>query len=1196
MSFRTDHGSRLKSLELQGYKTFAKKTTFEFAPTITAIVGPNGSGKSNIADAIRWVLGEQSYSLLRGKRTEDMIFSGSDGRARAGMAAATIKFDNGDGWLPIDFNEVTVGRRAYRDGQNEYLINGQKVLLRDVGELLSESGLAERTYTVIGQGLVDSALSLRAEERRELFEEAAGIGLYRSRRAEAVRRLENTRRNLERVQDILTELRPRLRSLERQAQRARDYEQVKSDLQEALRTWYGFHWNQLQARVADARRSAREHEHQRNVLRGRQGKIESQLKSTRREIEELRAKLQGWSDDSADLYERREGLGRRVAVLEERISWLGEQRSMMQSELDALQESRHTLTNLVETARGELQGRQSKLAEMERISLGEEGAELTTRRELEERVESLRRDLEQLAARRAARQARQEQFEERREEIQTEAGQLKAALEAAEAATLQAESGVAAARKDLEKAEADHRRLGERAESAQQEDQELLEALNEARERRNKASSEAARLEARMEAVRELLEGTHGAARLLLKAAESGRLSGLVGRLVAQLKVPKDLRTAVSAALGDLVGGIVLRSQGDLERALEYLEGRSNGGRAVLLAPPDRDPPQRLPAPDGEGVIGNAADLVRGSQETGILVGDLLSRTIVVRDRTVARRLVGSLPDDAQVVTRSGELFSPRGTVKVGAPDHGPDRAQRERLEANLARARERRREQEALVEELTVKERAAAEAAQETRERREEARDTVAGARDRLQDAELVRREAAQREAQLKERWEGLRSQLEGLDARRSPRIEDEEGLEDERRRLERELAESQRRLSGWGGEGGRGEWEARWEAAKRGVEEARDRLQEREARLRSLDQELEAWHGRLDRSESERGQKQSELDQTRAEAEAVEAEMNARREELGPTEQALREFERRRADLETAESELRSEVQAAENRHSQAQIELARREEELLGLKRRIEDDFGLVAYEYDEETTGQEPLPLEGLVEHLPNVGKLPDGLEAQVKRLRAQLRRMGSVNPEAQEEYKAVKERAEFMTSQVDDLRRAEAQIQEVIAELDVVMAREFRTTFEAVAAEFKDTFTRLFGGGGARLTLSDPDDPNQSGIEIEARLPGRREQGLAVLSGGERSLTACALIFALIKVAPTPFCVLDEVDAMLDEANVGRFCDLLQELAAQTQFVVITHNRQTVQVAQAVYGISMSVDSTSKAISLDLDEAARDVAA
>jgi chromosome segregation protein len=315
---------RVKSLELQGYKTFAHKTIFEFAPSITIIVGPNGSGKSNIADAIRWVLGEQSYSVLRAKRTEDLIFSGSDSRPRAGMASATMVFDNRDGWLPIDFSEVTISRRAYRDGQNEYLINGQRVRLREVAELLGKTGLARRTYTIIGQGLVDEALSLKAEQRRLLFEEAAGIGMYRSRRREALRRLEATRRNLERVQDILAELKPRLRSIERQAKRAQRYHQVRQDLMEGLRVWHGYHWHELKRVVTELQERRRAKGLALDELRRQQETTEKDLSDVRRRIDELRSSLHGASRHISALYAEREVYGRRLAVVEERSRWLKE--------------------------------------------------------------------------------------------------------------------------------------------------------------------------------------------------------------------------------------------------------------------------------------------------------------------------------------------------------------------------------------------------------------------------------------------------------------------------------------------------------------------------------------------------------------------------------------------------------------------------------------------------------------------------------------------------------------------------------------------------------------------------------------------------------------------------------------------------------------------------------------------------------
>ncbi len=1189
---------RLKGLELIGYKTFATKTTFEFAPTITAIVGPNGSGKSNIADAIRWVLGEQAYSLLRGKKTEDMIFSGSEARSRAGMASATITFDNSGGWLPIDFNEVTVGRRAYRDGQNEYLINGQRVRLRDVGELLAESGLAERTYTVIGQGLVDAVLALRAEERRELFEEAAGIGLYRSRREEAVRRLESTRRNLERVQDILAELRPRLRSLERQAQRARDYRQVKRDLQSSLRLLYGFHWNRMQSVVRDARRAALEEGKKREILLQKQQAVDEELKSTRERIATLRERLQGWSGEASTLFERREELGRHSAVVRERIRWLGEQREMLQSEVDSLEADEAILEKSVDVARVEVKELEAEVQRYEgpTVSDGATGMTLRDRRELQEEMDERRRELENLSAREASWRTEEAQLKERKDELRERLTVASEERSNQEGHLSRLEEEAAAARRELDQLREAQASLGEELAETRSGRAELGIALDEKRQRLAEVKAELARMDSRMGALRELAEGSQAGARALLTAAERGQLKGVVGRVVADVQVQRQFREAVLTALGEILGGLALRSRADLAAALSLLEGEASAGRTVLLSVDPTVQPSKEEAPDEVGVIGNASDYVESDTEVGSIVKLLLRRTWIVEDREVAMRLrANEGAATVQLVTRRGELFRTDGTVVVGAPVLGPSREEQEALRREHERAQVRLEELTEAVNELEEKVRARETHAQGLEDQLEGLRGEGDEAAARLQSLELERRGFVARVESMRDREGTLQQELEDVRERLRAVRSEAEAFEDERARLERHLGSLRRRLDMSEREDLH-ELEGEWQVARQGKSEAEARLKERQSRLERMREELDQWRQRIGGTEEELEERSSELESVESEAERVETSIEQSQGEITPAEAALREAESQRSELETEESRLRFELQSVENRHSQAQVELARREEEMHGLQRRVEDDFGLVAYEYDEDTTGQEPLPLEGLVEKLPAVEELPEGHETQVKRLRAQLRRMGSINPEAQQEYKHVKDRVAFMTTQVDDLREAESQIQEVIAELDVIMAREFRKTFDAVATAFRETFRRLFGGGSARLTLSDPDDPNESGIEIEARLPGKREQGLAVLSGGERSLTASALIFALLRVSPTPFCVLDEVDAMLDEVNVGRFCELLQELSERTQFVVITHNRLTVQVAQAVYGVSMSADTTSKVISLDLEEAAREVAA
>src|SRR5512140_1051056 len=426
---------RLKSLELHGYKTFATRTTFEFASGITAIVGPNGSGKSNIADALRWVLGEQSYSLLRGKKTEDMIFSGSEYRARAGMASAEIIFDNTAGWLPVDFAEVAVTRRAYRDGHNEYLLNGQQVRLRDMNELLAASGLSERTYTILGQGLVDASLALKADERRRLFEEAAGVGLYRVRREEALKRLETTMRNLERVLDIMSELEPRLRSLERQAKRANEYLRAQADLKIILREWYGYHWHRAQQELTEARDIVRKQEVRVNETRELHTTAQSAYNTFRERFTGLRTQLNAWHRKSAELHNQREEVSRELAVLEERRRSLLTAQSSVLADQDRMSDEERIAHERLAEVEQEVQRLQSEFDEAQkqvtdaRDSFQRKQAE---RAEVEEKLRAVRIGLDKRSAQRAETQARLEELRSRLESLQARVEQAGKAIELAE--------------------------------------------------------------------------------------------------------------------------------------------------------------------------------------------------------------------------------------------------------------------------------------------------------------------------------------------------------------------------------------------------------------------------------------------------------------------------------------------------------------------------------------------------------------------------------------------------------------------------------------------------------------------------------------------------------------------------------------------------------------------------------------------
>jgi chromosome segregation protein len=1186
---------RLKALELQGFKTFVNKNTFEFAPTITSFVGPNGSGKSNIADSIRWVLGEQSYALLRAKKTEDMIFSGSDTRSRSSMASASIVFDNEDGWLPIDFTEVTIARRAYRDGINEYLINGQKVRLRDVTELLAQCGLSQRTYTIIGQGLVDAALSLNPEERRRLFEEAAGIGLYRNRKREALRRLDTTRRNLERVQDIITELRPRLRSLERQAKRAKDHNQVKEDLKSVMRIWYGYHWYQLQDQVTNARNHAEARESDRNNLRQEQIEAEQELIETRSRINSLRTKLHQWSQDLSELYRTREEVGKSLAVSSERHRWLADQERSLHNEIGALEEAQVTLSNRIQVVRQEKEQRQAEIEEIQKslqaMAEAETGEE-TERTTYWSSVEKLREEVEGTAAQHASKSIQLEQLQE-------QILKITAAFDTASLNVRSTEGDKVVVEEELREAISKRDRIQQGRHGIESELRGVKDHLERLRENKTALVSQRSQViakesaaRAQLELIKQLGEAPTDVVEVILDGLRQGRLKGLAGRFWDKLTIESGYESAISAALGDFKGALTFHSSEDVNRAVKELLEKEVQNRTSLLPLTVDQSSSPLEPLSSENVLGNALNFIQAPEGYQPILNLLLGRTLVVKDRETALSLLPDLDGDARLVTLGGDLFYPSSLTVLGA--HSESRFQL----PPLRKVQEDLNKVKAALDNIAEAIRKLEADEKEKRDRQAWLEDNLVRIREELNGAQLLV-EKKQFEKTLNEQnlkrlqdeileLEGEKKELEAKLASLRDETEDMDRMRlDLEQVLQKAIGEAQMSQPGMAEIQAR----TRLEVANQGLMDLEDRLQELTGQLNAFVGDIEQRQLRLSSTNADISSTGEDETQAEGTLSNLEGQIHDLEAQIQPEEEALGEAEKARLDLESNETRIRSELRIAERSHSQAQIDLARLDEELVSLKRRIEDDFGLVTYDYYEtDLPEQEPLPLEGYVEHLPRVEVLPEDSERQVNRLRSQLRRLGVVNPEATSEYETVRSRVEFLTSQMEDTKQAEEQIQDVIAELDLLMEREFRKTFDAVALEFREAFTRLFGGGSARLTLTDPSDLTGTGIDIEARLPGRREQGLAVLSGGERSLTAAALIFALMKVSPTPFCVLDEVDAMLDDANVIRFREMLVELSGKTQFVVITHNRQTVQASEVIFGVTMGSDSASQVISLRLDEA------
>ena len=1200
--------ARLKSFELHGYKTFASRNEFVFSDGITAIVGPNGSGKSNIADALRWVLGEQSFGLLRAKRTEDMIFSGSENRPRAGMASATVVFDNTDGWLPIDFIEVGITRRAYRDGDNEYLLNGQRVRLKDVSEILAKSGLAERTYTIIGQGLVDAALALKAEDRRRLFEEAAGIGLHRSRREEALKRLETTRRNLERVQDILAELQPRLRSLERQAKRAQEYDQMKADLKVVLREWYGYHWHLAQSELVSAQITAKQNEDVLSKVQSNQLHLDQKLSTYRSQINEVREKLSNFHKELTSLHQKRETLSREQAVNNERSRLLIQQLDQLSNERVKLGEEVGIQKDQLEISTQELEQLELELKDAHQ-SASESIEALNTRQHdrsvIEERIQSLQGEIVGLKARSTQLQARQAEKE-------THTNRLKAALQNIEKDILSSQDELTASQKrhDTVKLSKEEKvKITQTIENDLAQVQGKLADLELARKDLNEKLSEQKALMAQVQAEIKVLEdaeinltGYEEGARILLQAVKDKRLDGAIGSLGNSLIVPEEYESAVAAILGEYIDSLVIKSITQTDKALDLIESETIRGSLFPLDAISSIKPLALDldkAPvEQDNILGIASNLIKADAQLKPVVDLLFGQVIIVKDRKTARTIISSrawqkMPN-LRVVTLKGEMYLSSGPIIRGASRKGllvRPRQQREtksilKQASSLANEYEERNSViERNINELQHEE-------SEVKEKYRKAQDLEKSLNDQVNQLEL-QVEKIQRNLQWhqdqKIRYQSdidnEMSEQANLKAEMVKLLADSHDLQAELDSMAIELnalpVEELLAQNTY--------WTTNTAVIEQALLDARNRQQDKINLRQQLENNLQDLTNRSTQLELDIKNLNDNMVISSDEEKQIASTIEVLSNTVNPLEEQLSALEKEHNGLLSTDTEARQVLRTAEQQYTQAKINLAHRQESFETLRGHIEDDFGLVSFDYTDTVSGPKPLPLDGMVEELPKVKVLSPELEDTIRQQKALIRRMGAINPEAQNEYQEVKERYEFLTSQVDDLLKAEEDIKEIIAELDILMEREFRRTFDAVAQEFKQIFTRLFGGGSARLSLTDPENMTETGIDIEARLPGRREQGLSLLSGGERSLTAAALVFALLRVSPTPFCILDEVDAMLDEANVGRFRDLLTELSEKTQFIVITHNRNTVQAASIIYGVTMGRDSASQVISLRMDE-------
>jgi chromosome segregation protein len=1228
--------ARLLALRLQGFKSFGERTLVEFGPGISAVVGPNGSGKSNLADALRWTLGEQGRAL-RLRKSEDVIFAGSEKRSALGMADVTLVFGNSDRLLPIDYETVELGRRLFRSGENDYLLNRQRVRLKDLVDLLDSAHLADNAFLFIGQGMVDQALALRPEERRPLFEEVAGVRRHERRKARAEDQLVEAEANLARVEDVLAELRPQARRLAAQAEQQASRRTAGREYGRAVIALARSRW----CEAADRQRDAGE-----QLASGR-AQIEAALSALREAEESAAAIARELASGSETEAERRAAYeGARGALTELQL-----RDARARSDVSAAQRDRERLAQELGAAESDLEIQQREaavavpardltlaaaVAEAERF-LAEALEELASMRAAE------RAQGEELAALRrveAARSAELETARRRLSDAERQAAEEKALADEAARCLADAEKACAAPRAALTKAAEDEKAAAAAREAAQANLGVREGASRAANEAAVAAASRAAGLRGRLEALAARLaeEETRGIARAARRVG---------GRPLSEgLEVEAGFRVAVEAALGEAMRGYVVGREAALgldgQRGVLVLAATAEESRRAAGGRETRDreaEAAQVVATAGSRGGGRLAEAIR-VDPVGAATR-LLARSVWVPDLDAALAIGPKLPAAWIAVTRDGAVVTSSGVISMG------------RAETLL----ERRAEVERLTEEVSRLEAQAAAAAKEATV----AANAAAAARAALDGARETERRcgAARREAEASER-RATRA-LETIAREAAWRSGQAARLEADRDRL----VESVRRANAAARDGGTKSGKAggakaagaadpaaeragalrEWDARAASLRARRDDLAAEESALEAARRDAEVRRARAGAAANLDRERIASLERQTADLSRREEQIEAEREILGEElaaatvrEAAIRtELEELRgaaagartrlADAEAAATKSRDRlrmcqdrVRAAEVAELEARLALdGIREQglvELAGLgdlgarllmdeggdTDRSEDEAPEVAppiaaaasNEDDGDSEAASAATLERLLSEATSRWGAAPAVEApgsaKLAGLRRRFHELGAPNPFAAEEYEVIKTRLDGLEAQRSDLGAAISKTRALIEQLNTMIATQFRATFAALETAFDSRFRQLFGGGYARLSLTEPDDLAATGIEIVARPPGKKAQPLSMLSGGERALTAVALLFAMLEVHPVPFCVLDEVDAALDEANISRFAQALRGLADQTQFIVITHNRGTIETADALYGVTVGDDAVSRVVSLRLEEA------
>ena len=1179
----------LKNIEVQGFKSFAQKINFEFHNGITGIVGPNGSGKSNVGDAVRWVLGEQSAKQLRGGNMQDVIFSGTETRKPLSFASVAITLDNSDHKLPVEFNEVTVTRRLYRSGESEYLINGSACRLKDINEMFYDTGIGKEGYSIIGQGQIDKILSGKPEDRRELFDEAAGIVKYKRRKNTTIKKLEDEQQNLVRVTDILSELTKQLGPLERQSETARIYLAKRDSLRELDVNMFLLESRQTEKDLlvlreknetasAQLEDTNREYQH----TKVEYDRLEQELEELNRQMDELREKTQQNALQKQQLEGQINVLNEQIQAglqsdthFKNRLEIVEEDLKQRQQARSEVEEEKGSLHTIVKEAQKRLTDQEDRLHTVqEQIS------------QCESAVEDGKNEIIEILNSRATTKGKAQRFDTLMEQVGIRKAEVNQHILHLKSEEAQQKTIRAKAQSEYDQITEEIHQIDQKSRQMDQQVHSLSEDLKKQTTQLEISQTAYHREASRLESLRNITERYDGYGNSIRRVMEQkDRVSGIRGVVADLIQVNKEYEIAIETALGGSIQNIVTDNEQTAKRMIEYLK-KNRFGRATFLplnSINTRGEFNQKDALKEAGVIGLASDLVTTEKEYTGLTRYLLGRVLVVDQIDHAIAIAKKYHHSLRMVTIEGESLSPGGSMTGGAFKNNSNllgrRREIEELEGKVAAQKEE-------VSRLAA-------SMEENRHNRNQLREQISQLQEQLRSKYVAQNTAKMnlvqlndKEQEIRDGYERIRLDQEQIRRQISEIKQDHDKIDEElkasrqdEKELETYIETRQKELEEWKNEESsvqRKLEDLRLEASTTQQKEsfASENLSRLISEIQGLVQEKQTILETLKQGNQEMENKRRSVEELKEAVSGFGGQEEADRQQL--------ENWQKEKDLKNTSHKAFFEKRD----HLSGQISLL--DKECFRLKSQMEkleeSREAQISYMWEE----YEITPNNALQYRKEEYTDLKE-MKKQITQLKDEIRKLGSVNVNAIEDYKNLQERHAFLSGQYEDLKKAEAQLENIIRELDEGMRQQFSEKFRDIQREFDKAFKELFGGGKGTLELEEDVDILEAGIKIISQPPGKKLQNMMQLSGGEKALTAIALLFAIQNLKPSPFCLLDEIEAALDDSNVGRFAGYLQKLTKNTQFIIITHRRGTMNAADRLYGITMQEKGVSTLVSVDLVE-------